>query len=203
MVQHEVLMLIAAPLLVLGRPLPVFLWAFPATWRLALGHASQTRVLSRVWSELTRPLTAWGLHALALWAWHTPRLFEAALVNRTLHDFQHISFLVTALLFWSALLHARAREAQGAAILYLFTTTVHTGVLGALITFGAHPWYPAYVETAPYWGFSALEDQQLGGLIMWVPGSLVYVGVALALLARWIKASDRAVPADSSRISLY
>ena len=193
MAQHEVLMLIAAPLLVIGRPLPVFLWAFSTKWRAALGRAAQTLLVRGVWGGLTRPLTAWALHAFALWAWHAPRLFEAALVHRGVHDLQHISFLATALLFWSALLHARARETQGAAILYLFTTTVHTGVLGALITFGAHPWYPAYLATAPHWGFTALEDQQLGGLIMWVPGSLVYVGVALTLLARWINAAGRPV----------
>jgi putative membrane protein len=195
MIQHEIMMLIAAPLLVLGRPLPVFLWAFPSGTRAVLARAAQTRSIAEVWRMLTHPLCAWGLHALALWAWHAPRVFEAALTNQGVHDFQHLSFLGTALLFWSALFHARARESQGAAILYLFTTTVHSGVLGALITFGAHPWYPAYLYTAPAWGFSALEDQQLGGLIMWVPASLVYVGVALSLLARWINAPSRSLEA--------
>ena len=132
MLQHETLMLIAAPLLVLGRPLPIFLWAFSARVRLALGHATQIRGVSRLWQGLTRPITAWALHALALWAWHAPRVFEAALINRGIHDFQHASFLATALLFWSALLHAPARGSQGVAVLYLFTTTIHTSVLGAL-----------------------------------------------------------------------
>jgi putative membrane protein len=198
MVQHEVLMLVAAPLLVLGRPLPVFLWAFPAGARAKLGELGGIGWVSRVWRLLTRPLTAWLLHALALWIWHAPPLFDAVLTNRGIHDLQHVTFLVTALLFWSALLHARARATQGAAILYLFTTTVHSSVLGALITFGSQPWYRNYLQTAPQWGLTALEDQQLGGLIMWVPASFVYVGIALVLLARWISASE---PVTGARVS--
>ncbi len=186
MVQHEVLMLIAAPLLVLGRPLPIFLWAFPPRLRAILGRVSRLGWMHRVWSALTRPLSAWLLHAVALWVWHAPPLFDAALGHRGIHDLQHFTFLATALLFWAALVHTRAREAQGAAIIYLFTTTVHSSVLGALITFGSHPWYQSYLHTAPQWGLSALEDQQLGGLIMWVPASFVYVGVALVLMARWL-----------------
>jgi putative membrane protein len=140
---------------------------------------------------LTRPLVAWTLHAVALWGWHVPAFFQATLVDRTVHNFQHISFFVTALLFWSSLFGARSREANGAAVLYLFTTMVHSSVLGALLTFASRPWYPAYLETAPLWGFTALEDQQLGGLIMWVPASLVYVAVGLSLLARWISDPSR------------
>jgi putative membrane protein len=190
MIQHELLMLVAAPLLVLGRPLPVFLWAFPDLPRARLGRVGRVRRVNSAWKVLTQPLTAWLLHAVALWVWHAPPLFNAVLVNRGVHDLQHVTFLLTALLFWSALLQARAREMQGAAIIYLFTTTVHSSVLGALITFGSQPWYQAYLKTAPHWGISALEDQQLGGLIMWVPASLVYIGFALVLLARWISASE-------------
>jgi putative membrane protein len=190
MIQHEVLMLVAAPLLVAGRPLAVFLWAFPQRVRPSIGKLTQARGFSRTWRGLTQPLTAWSLHALTLWVWHAPVLFNAVLVNRAVHDLQHITFLGSALLFWSALLGARAKEMQGAAILYLFTTTVHCSVLGALITFGTREWYPHYSETAPAWGLTALEDQQLGGLIMWVPASLIYVGIALYLLARWILAAE-------------
>jgi cytochrome c oxidase assembly factor CtaG len=190
MVQHEALMLIAAPLLVLGRPLPVFLWAFSGSWRAGLARFSQNRTVGSLWAGLCAPLSGWILHALALWIWHAPRLFNAVLIHRGVHDLQHFTFLATALLFWTALFQERRRAHQGAAILYLFTTTVHTGVLGALITFAQRPWYSAYLQTSRSWGFTPLEDQQLGGLIMWVPGSLVYIGVALVLLARWIQSSS-------------
>jgi putative membrane protein len=191
MVQHEVLMLAAAPLLVLGRPLPVFLWAFSGSWRRSLARVSQSTAVDSVWRTLAAPLSAWLLHALALWVWHVPAFFNAVLTNRAIHDLQHFTFLTTALLFWTALFQERRRDHQGAAILYLFTTTVHTSVLGALITFATRPWYSAYLQTSQSWGFTALEDQQLGGLIMWVPASLVYIGAALVLLARWISLSDR------------
>jgi putative membrane protein len=191
MVQHEVLMLIAAPLLVLGRPLPVILWAFSGSRRAALAGFSQKGIVKAVWGLLSAPIVAWLLHALALWIWHAPALFSAVLISPAVHDLQHFTFFATALLFWTALFQERRRDHQGAGILYLFTTTVHSGVLGALITFAQQPWYSAYLQTSQAWGFTALEDQQLGGLIMWVPSSLVYVGAALVLLSRWISASER------------
>jgi putative membrane protein len=190
MIQHEILMLIAAPLLVLGRPLVVFLWAFPKDARGSISRLTQTRGIARSWQAITHPLTGWTAHAVTLWAWHAPLLFNAVLTNRFVHDVQHFTFLAAALMFWSALLETRGRDQQGAAILYLFTTVVHSGVLGALITFASHPWYPHYLATAPNWGLRALEDQQLGGLIMWIPGSLVYIGFALLLIARWIASSE-------------
>jgi putative membrane protein len=192
MIQHEVLMLIAAPLLVLGRGLPTLLWAFPHDARVSLGRASKTRWLSEAWRSLTAPLTAWLLHAAALWIWHIPALFNAALGSPALHDFQHVSFLATALIFWHALFRHGAHAARGAAILYLFTTTIHTGVLGALLTFARTPMYAPFDAGLRAFGtLTPLEDQQLGGLIMWVPGALVYIAVALALLARWLGESNR------------
>jgi putative membrane protein len=192
MVQHELLMLGAAPLLVLGRPLRLFLWAFGESRRHSLTVFAQNRGTRRVWAALLTPWVGWLLHALALWLWHIPAFFDAVLRDKSVHDAQHLTFLLTALVFWSALLEERRRDHQGAGILYLFTTTIHTSVLGALITFASHPWYASYLQTPLERGLTPLEDQQLGGLIMWVPGSLVYVGIALALLARWIRASEPA-----------
>jgi cytochrome c oxidase assembly factor CtaG len=190
MVQHEALLLIAAPLLVLGAPLPIFLWGMPTRWRAGLGSFVQQPAVRRSWRFLLHPASACLIHAAALWVWHAPAFFNAALLSRGVHDFQHLSFVASALIFWAALFEQRQRDQQGAAIVYLFVTTVHSSVLGALITFAARPWYSAYLQTPYHWTLSALEDQQLGGLIMWVPGSMVYVGAALALLARWIIISE-------------
>jgi putative membrane protein len=180
MVQHELLMLVVAPLLVAGRPLPVFLWAFPGAIRVSLGRATRATWVAGTWRFVTRAPVAWGLHALAIWAWHAPVLFDAALRSGLLHDAQHLSFLLTALLFWFSLL--RTRRAGLAAVIYLFTTTLHTSVLGALLTFAPRPVYAAYLQSAGLWNLTPLEDQQLGGLIMWIPGSLVYVALALLIL---------------------
>ena len=187
MLQHEGLMLLAAPLLVLGRPMPLFLWALPHEPRLALGRVLQSSRVKSSWHWLTAPLTAWVAHALALWLWHAPPLFNAAVTDGALHEWQHVTFLLSALLFWHAVTRRGTHGAQGMALLYLFTTTVHTGVLGALITFARQPLYVSMQQgLTPWLGLTPLEDQQLGGLIMWVPGALVYVGAALWLLARWV-----------------
>jgi putative membrane protein len=187
MVQHEGLMLIAAPLLVLGRGMPLFVWAMPHGLRLSIGRGLQSRSLRSGWHVLTAPLTAWLLHAAALWLWHAPSLFNAALRDPALHEWQHVTFLLSALLFWHAVLRRASHGARGMALLYLFTTTIHTGVLGALLTLARRPLYASMDQgLAPWLGLTPLEDQQLGGLIMWVPGALVYVGMALWLMARWI-----------------
>ena len=102
---------------------------------------------------------------MALWAWHIPFLFQATLESTWVHAFQHASFLGSALLFWWAVLHGRSRPMGfGAAVLYMFTTALHSGLLGALLTFARSAWYPVYSGTTQPWGLSPLEDQQLGGL---------------------------------------
>lgn len=186
MVQHELLMLGAAPLLVMGRPLGAWAWALPAAWRAGVGTLFRHPGWRTPWRLLTGAGGAWLTHALAVWLWHVPALFEAALHDGTVHTWQHLSFLLTALLFWWSVLGASTAGRQGVALLSTFTTMVHTGALGALLTFARVPWYPHYLHTAPVFGLDALSDQQLGGLVMWVPAGAVYLVVALALGARWL-----------------
>jgi putative membrane protein len=194
MTQHEVLMVMAAPLLVLGRPVVAFLWALPVGWARGVGGWGKARWFQGVWRAATNPLAAWAIHAVALWVWHVPALFEATLRSDLVHTLQHVSFLGSALLFWWALIHGpRGLMGYGAAVLYLFTTSIHSGVLGAFITFTGKVLYPAYAETTGSWGLTPLEDQQLGGLIMWVPAGMVYVVAGLALLAGWMRESERRV----------
>lgn len=191
MTQHEILMLVAAPLLVLSRPVLPFMWALPLGWSRKLGGIGKRPVVLRAWHFLTIPLVAWLFHAVALWTWHIPFLFEAVLHSEWVHTAQHLSFLVSALLFWWALIHGpRGVMGYGAAVLYVFTTSVHSGVLGALITFAATVWYPSYVGLTSSWGLTPLEDQQLGGLIMWIPAGLVYIIAGLALLAGWMREAE-------------
>jgi len=196
MVQHELLMIVAAPLLVIGRPLGVWLWAFPSGGRLRVGRATRPPRVRATWHALTTPAGAWALHALALWVWHVPAAFEAALQHPALHALQHASFLASALLFWWSILgRGPAHAYDGPAMLSLFTTMVHTGALGALLTLAPAPWYPAYLAPTSSLGFDPLEDQQLGGLVMWVPGGLAYLIAALATTARWLAARDDSPPA--------
>jgi putative membrane protein len=191
MTQHELLMLVAAPLLVLSRPVVIFLWAFPVGWSRRIGNIAKIPVVNRSWQLLTIPVVAWLVHAIALWVWHVPVLFEAVLHNEWVHTLQHLSFLVSALLFWWALIHGpQGVMGYGAAVLYLFTTSIHSGVLGALITVAGSVWYPSYIGLTSSWGLTPLEDQQLGGLIMWIPAGLVYLIAGLALFAGWLREGD-------------
>ena len=192
MVQHEILMLVAAPLLVLGNPLAAFVWALPGALRQAVARPFHSAWGRRWWVWLVAPPVAWSLHALALWSWHTPAWFEAGLNHAAIHDLQHVSFLGSALLFWWALIR---RRPDGMAVLYLLTTMLHTGFLGALLTFAPSVWYPTYAGAANPWGRTALGDQQLGGLIMWVPAGAVFIAAGLLCLGRWLRSLDSARPA--------
>jgi putative membrane protein len=193
MIQHLLLMQVAAPLLVLGAPPLALLWALPRSWRRALG-ASWRRLprLQRFWRRLTTPAIALLIHAAALWLWHVPGMYDAALRYESLHVAEHASFLGSALLFWWVLLHGRARRlGYGAAFAAIFVVMMQSGVLGALMTFSGVPWYSSHLGGSVLWGLTPLEDQQLAGVIMWVPGNLLYLIPALALLAAWLHALER------------
>jgi cytochrome c oxidase assembly factor CtaG len=184
-------MLVSAPLLVLSQPASIFLWALPEAWRQPVARLGKMSFIRRSWLLVSAPAAAWLLHAIALWAWHAPRFFAAAVENDAVHAAQHLSFLGTALLFWWTLLDGHGgRLGYGGAILYVFTTAVHTSVLGAWLTFSPQVWYPPYASTAPLWNLTGLQDQQLGGLIMWIPAGTLLTIAALVLLAKWVRHSE-------------
>jgi len=144
------------------------------------------------WSSPSGSSSPSSIHAVALWAWHTPPLYRAALHSGWVHAAQHVTFTLSAVLFWWVLARGAQRPAgHGAGVLYLFATTLHTGLLGALLAVAPTVWYPEYLATTAPWGLTPLEDQQLGGLIMWVPACSVYVAAGLALFAAWLRAGDR------------
>jgi putative membrane protein len=202
MAQHEILMTAATPLLVLGRPFVAFLWAVPPSWRRFARHLSNTPVVRRSWGVFTHPLAAWALHALAIWLWHLPSWYQATLESEGIHTLQHLSFILSALLFWWSLLRVRQdRLGRPTAVIYLFTTAVHTTLLGAFLTFSTRLWYPLYSESTAPWGLTPLEDQQLAGLIMWIPGGVAYLLAALAVAGSWLKEPLRALPPERARIS--
>jgi putative membrane protein len=130
------------------------------------------------------------LSALALWIWHVPWLFDRTLHSDWIHAAQHATFLLSALLFWWPLVNHSSVLGYGGGLAYVFTTALHTSILGALLTFAPRPWYSSYVATAPAWHLTALEDQQLGGLIMWIPAGTLLLIVAMILLVKWMKESQ-------------
>lgn len=194
MTQHELLMTVAAPLIVLGRPLVPFVWGLSREWRRTTGRWTASRPVAGAWRVITHPLSAFLLHGAAIWVWHLPVLYDASVVHEGVHAAQHVSFFATALVFWWVTLRATpSRGGAAASVASLFATMLHTSVLGALLALSSTLLYTVYGATTAPWGLTPLEDQQLGGLIMWVPGSIAYVAAALALVMRALRESEARV----------
>jgi putative membrane protein len=166
MAQHMLLIGVAAPLIAASRPVLPFLKGRGA--------------LARPVLALARPASAFVLHGAAIWLGHAPAALEWSLDSHAVHAAQHLAFVATAALFWWSLL-ARGRRGAGESALWTLATLIHTGLLGALLTFAPRPLYPSY-------GF---EDQQLAGLVMWIPGGLCYLAAGLAFASAWLAERGR------------
>lgn len=185
--QHMLLLALAPPLLLLGRPLAVWAQALPGPWpgRLHRAGAPAVRHLH------LRLALATAAHCAVMLAWHLPAATAAALAHEGLHWAMHGSFLLAGLWYWSVLLHGvRDRQAGiGPGLVSIVAVMMAMGLLGALLVFAPRPLYPVYVERAPMLGLDALADQQLAGLVMWIPSALPYLagGLWLAVLGlRWL-----------------
>jgi putative membrane protein len=186
MIEHEIIMAVSAPLLVLARPVAAFMWALPGSARLWIGHIMRRKLSQSVWIWLTRAGNATVMHGIVIWAWHAPAMFDAAVRNEAVHRLQHLSFFLTALLFWWSIMW---RAGYGAACWHVFVTMIHTGILGALMALSPRVLYVAQTAHALAWGLTPLEDQQLAGIVMWVPASTVYAAALIAFAALWISRS--------------
>jgi putative membrane protein len=192
MVQHELLIVIGAPLVIVGRPILPWLWAIPDRLRPAVANQLQSRGLAGLWRWLTLPALAWATHGAVVWLWHAPVFYEAALRSEAVHAIQHASFVGTAVLFWWGLIYGRyGRAAYGASALFVFITMMHTGALGALFALSTSPFYPLYSRRASAAGIDPVADQQLAGLYMWIPSGVVLMVFALTLMLAWLSESDR------------
>lgn len=186
MAQHGILAGLAPPLLLLGTPGVAFAWGVsgvPAIRRLA----PVWRALAGLARALSTPLRATVVHGLTMWLWHAPMLFGAAVAYESVHALQHLSFFIPAILFWRALLGEHSAAHAAAAAIAAFVTFMHTGLLGGLITMAPEPLYPVYAGRTESWGFTALADQHLAGLFMWVPLGLPYVVAGLVLTSHLVR----------------
>lgn len=192
MTQHTLLMLVAAPLLTFGQPVYAWLWAFDDSRREPVARAIRRRAVLRGWRWLTAALTVFLVQAAALWLWHVPALYEAALRSDAVHAFEHLCLVLSASLFWWAMVHGRyGRAGYGLAVLYVFLTAVHSSALGALLVVSPNAWYADYVRQGDAWHIDALGDQQLAGLLMWIPASVIFIVFGLALFAAWLGESEK------------
>ena len=189
--QHELMMLVAVPLMVAGRPLPIWLGGLSDRARAIAVPRMQRGPLAEAWRMGTLPVVAWSLHGVTVWAWHLPALYDLAVGNEAIHAAQHAMFVATSVLFWWGMVYGRyGRAGYGAAVFYVFTTVVHTGILGAMLTFAGVPLYESYSHPVDH-AVDPLEDQQLAGLLMWVPAGLVLTMLGIALFAAWLGESER------------
>jgi putative membrane protein len=193
MVQHVLLVLVAAPLLALSAPSATLLRGSPLAVRRTVPRWRRRLHLTRAKLRALRdPVTVWLLHVATLWFWHASGPYDAALDSEPLHIVEHTTFFVTALLFWHIAIGARAsgRVANGYGALLVFAMALQSTFLSALLTFAGTPWYSSYATTTRAWHLDPLADQQLAGLIMWIPAGLVYLGASLALIITWVRATE-------------
>ena len=211
MVQHLLLIEAAAPLVLLGAPVLPMLWGLPAgarrpTGALLLGPRSPLR-----WpfDLLSNPVVALGLLLGAIAFWHLPPFYDAAQGDSPVHIVEHLIFLGAALLYWWGIVHpsgGRRRLGYGAALPYLLPPVVEGVILGAILTFSGEPIYRYYVEreALSHGGLTALQDQQLGGLIMWIPGGLAYLAAFFVALGRFLgQEEQRAREFDRQQAGLH
>jgi putative membrane protein len=197
MVQHLMLILVGAPLLVFGAPVVPMMLSLPRSVRSVMRSIERVRVVEAASRAVTKPLVVLALHSIALWAWHLPTPYQAALGDDGLHGVEHITFVATAMLFWALVIGRRRRRrvGYGPAILLTFVTALQSAALGVVLTFASTVLYPVHAGRAEAWGLSALEDQQLAGAIMWIPAGIVYLGVMCALFVGWMRSMERPVAA--------
>lgn len=190
MVQHMLITMIAAPLLMAGAPVTLAIRASPPPFR--------RRILlpvlrSKPVAVLTNPVTAWLLFAAILWGSHFTPVFDAALTNEWLHELEHAVYLTTACLFWWPVLGvdpSRWRLPYPARVLYLFLAMPLMALLGMVLTSAPTPLYPTYASTAAAWGIDALADQRLAAFVMWAPSEVITLTVLLVVVSRWMRSEE-------------
>lgn len=205
MLQHMLLVMVAGPLLAWGRPVATILRTSPLAWRKAGGRWRRRAGLTPHRLRLMRHQgLAWLTLTAVMWVWHSAYFYGAALGSRPVHALEHATFFFAAVWFWSVVFEAVwvPRRSLGMGVILLFTMAMQGVLLSAVMTFAESPWYAPYLDTTSQWGLEPQADQQLAGLLMWIPSGLIYTGAALALLLRWIDPTDRAARGKDRLLSV-
>lgn len=194
MLQHQLLIMVAAPMMAFSAPTASFAWGLPTAWSRGLaGWWHRRSLLQSMWGTMRRPLVVWVLYTGTLTLWHLPVFYQAALRYEFIHALEHAIFFGAALLFWRTVARCGRpgglNYAKGA--FFIFATTIYSAVLGALMAVSRVSWYPLYATFNTSGGLSAVEDQQLAGVIMGIPANLVHLLAVVALLWAWFNQMER------------
>jgi cytochrome c oxidase assembly factor CtaG len=189
MVQHMLLIAVAAPALLLADPFPIVVWALPRPARVRAGRwLRRASPFGRVWGSLTAMGVTWIGYALVLWGWHVPVAYDAALSDRLVHDVEHVTFFIGAVLFWWPVIHPAPRFRRpvphALRIVYLVFGAFQTAALGLLLTLAPAVLYRSYAAAARLDRFGGLDDQAWGGVVMWGLGGLIDMIAVFVLLYR-------------------
>ena len=200
MVQHELLVIVAAPLLLLGAPVwPAWRGVPLPARRIALGWVVQQGWPRRIWHTISRwltvPAVAWVLFNGVFAGWHIPALYDYALENQPVHVLEHMLFLAVALIFWAQVIPSRPmkpRMSYPQQAIYLGAAGLFSNVMGAVFTFSTAPMYPFYAALPrPAGSLALLADQHLAGAAMDVPGMIIFFIATLSIIGLWLQADER------------
>lgn len=193
MTQHILLMLIAAPFFVWARPIAYLLGVLPPRMRMHLTQLCNRLGGFRLTESMTRPAFSWAMFCGMVLLWHIPAVYRWAMRAELRHWLMTLSFLGAGLLFWSVVMRPVERRSldYASCALYVLSAALLTGLPGALIAFARRPLYLGEFHGPMPFGLTALADQQLAGLIMWIPMDLILFAVALALMAAALNRNGR------------
>ncbi len=195
MMQHILIAMVASVLLLAAKPMACYLWAMPETVRIGLAPALNSKGWIRRFNAfLTNPRFALLAFVLTIWGWHVPEAYELAVRNEAAHFTMHISMFATAILFWWPIIGpppVRSQLTDPQRIIYLILVVTPTAVLAAIITLSNSVIYTSYIDTPHHFTLTPWEDQRIGGLLMWIPGNVVYLATLTTLFFRWFGREER------------
>lgn len=192
MVQHLLLVMVAPPLLLIATPFPVILWGLPKAGRRTVGRWFRRRSpLRRLLRGGATPGIVWFLYTAVYVGWHDPGLYNLALRNEWVHDLEHLSFFATAMLFWWHVTGVGPRFhrvlSTSRRLIYVISAVPANMLTGVAIAFAREPIYTYYTTVPRLYGLTVMQDQMLGGIVMWIPGSMMLLLVALVLISRMVQ----------------
>ena len=195
MIQHILIAMVGAVLLLAATPMAAYLWAMPETIRVGLAPSlAENGWIRNINATLTNPRFALPAFILTLWGWHIPEAYALAVRNDLVHLAMHLSMFATSILFWWPIIGpppVRSQLTDPQRIIYLILVVTPTAVLAAIITLSNTVIYTTYIDTPHHFTLTPAEDQRIGGLLMWIPGNIVYLATLTTLFLRWFSQEDR------------